>query len=200
MTVHKNTVVALTYCLEVEGRIADQADADRPLEYIQGMHMLLPRFELEIEGLEAGANFDFTLSPEDGYGTYDPNRRMPLPKAAFAINGTIREDLMTPGRTLPLMGSHGEVIQAVIAEVRENDVLMDFNHPMAGKTLHFTGTVLRVREATEKELREGLHGEFLPPEETESCCCHGHGECHCHDEGGHHHHDGDCCCHDAPTR
>ncbi|MBQ3941660.1 MAG: peptidylprolyl isomerase, partial [Bacteroidales bacterium] len=65
---------------------------------------------------------------------------------------------------------------------------MDFNHPMAGKTLHFTGKVESVREATEKELREGLHGEYLPPEEG---CGHCHGECH-KDEDGCCHGEGEC--------
>ena len=79
---------------------------------------------------------------------------------------------------------------------------MDFNHPLAGKTLNFKGEILTVRDATEKELKEGLHGEYLPQEEC-GCGCghhhHGDGECcghHDHKDGeccGHHHGDG--CCH-----
>ena len=192
MKIEKNKVVVLTYELDVEGRVVDRATAERPLDYIQGMHMLIPRFEQEVEGLEPGAAFAFTLPPEEGYGPYDDSKRKPLPKEAFTINGEVREDLMEVGRLLPLVNGYGEVVQAVVTEVRENDVVMDFNHPMAGKTLHFTGTVLSVREATEKELAEGLHGEFLPPEE-EHHCCHGHGKGHCRHGEGHHHEDGHCC-------
>ena len=193
MKIEKHKVVALSYTLEVEGKIADQAGADRPLEYIQGTHMLIPRFEQEVEGLEPGGRFDFVLPPEEGYGTYDASRCKPLPKEAFTINGVLREDLLQPGQMIPLMSSYGEVIQAVVKEVRAQDVIMDFNHPMAGKTLHFTGEVLRVRDASEQELREGLHGEFLPPEEKEHCCCGGKGKGHC----DHHHGEGEegHCCH-----
>ena len=80
MKIEKHKVVALSYTLEVEGKIADQAGADRPLEYIQGTHMLIPRFEQEVEGLEPGGRFDFVLPPEEGYGTYDASRCKPLPK------------------------------------------------------------------------------------------------------------------------
>ncbi|MBR5041973.1 MAG: peptidylprolyl isomerase, partial [Bacteroidales bacterium] len=74
--------------------------------------------------------------------------------------------------------------------VDDKGVMMDFNHPMAGKTLHFTGKVEGVREATEKELKEGLHGEYLPPEDG---CGHCHkGECH-KGEGECHKGEGDCC-------
>ena len=78
---------------------------------------------------------------------------------------------------------------------------MDFNHPMAGKTLHFSGKVESVREASEKELNEGLHGEYLPQED---CHCKGKGKCHgegdgegcCHKEGeGCCHEEGEGCCH-----
>ena len=91
---------------------------------------------------------------------------------------------------------------AQIIEIKDEDVTVDFNHPMAGKTLLFSGRVLSVREATEQELKEGLHGEFLPPEAHH---CHRHGKggcCHhhdhegegCHHEGGCHHEDGEGCC------
>jgi FKBP-type peptidyl-prolyl cis-trans isomerase SlyD len=92
-----------------------------------------------------------------------------------------------------MMNSMGGVIPGVVLEVSADSVKMDLNHQMAGKTLHFTGEIVSVREATEKELTEGLHGEYV-----HSCggCggCHGHdGECEggCHGEGSC---EGDCGC------
>lgn len=190
MKIEKNKVVVVTYDLTVDGALADRATEERPLDYIHGTHMLIPKFEAEIEGLEEGAAFAFTVSPEEGYGPYDEKMRFDVPRSAFTINGEIREDLMQVGRTVPMMGRDGNVLQALIVDVKDNGVTLDFNHPMAGKELHFTGKVLSVRDATEKELTEGLHGEYLPPEEGHHCC-HGKGHCHHHGEG--HHGDGDCC-------
>ena len=175
MKVEKNKVTAVSYQLEVEGKIADRSAPDAPLEYIHGSGMLLPKFEAALEGKEPGDGFDFVLSPEDGYGVYDPSYKIDLPKTAFAIDGQVREDLLTVGRTIPMLNQAGQVVQGTVAAVTETAVTMDFNHPMAGKTLHFTGRVESVRDATDKELDEGLHGEFLPPEEHE--CCHGKGGC-----------------------
>jgi len=190
MKIEKNKVVVLTYDLEVEGTLMDSATEEHPLDYIHGTHMLIPKFEAEVEGLDEGAEFAFTVQPEEGYGPYDEKRRIDLPKSAFTIKDEIREDLMQVGRILPMVGADGSVVNATVVEVKEDGVTMDFNHPMAGKVLDFKGKVLSVRDATEKELAEGLHGEFLPPEEHH--CCHGKGGCHHHD---HDHGDGECCGH-----
>lgn len=192
MKIEKDKVVALTYELEVDGEIVDRTSEDRPLDYIHGSHMLLPKFESEVDGLTEGDSFDFTLTPEEGYGPYDEKKLIELPREAFSVEGIIREDLMEIGRTLPMMGKDGGILYATVKEVTENGVVMDFNDRMAGKTLNFKGTILSVRDATEKELREGLHGEYLPPEEGHHCC-HGKGRCHKH-EGHCHEHDGEGCC------
>lgn len=192
MKIEKNKVVVLSYELEVEGKVVDAATQDNPLDYIQGMHMLIPRFEDELEGMEEGAVFSFTIQPEEGYGSYDEKRRILLPKSAFTIQGEVREDLMEIGRILPMVGADGSIVNATVVEVKEEGVTMDFNHPMAGKVLNFKGKVLSVRDATEKELTEGLHGEFLPLEEGHHCC-HGKGKGHCHHH--HEHEDGECCGH-----
>ena len=181
MKIEKEKVVALSYELEVEGKIADKAGSEAPLEYIHGTGMLLPKFEAAVAGKVAGETFEFTLTPEEGYGTYNPGYLARIPLAAFQIDGKVATELLQPGRTLPMLNSDGQVVQGVIVEVGTEYVTMDFNHPMAGKTLHFTGKVESVRDATEKELKEGLHGEFLPPEEGCGGChkgCHGEGECH----------------------
>jgi len=176
MKIGQNKVVEFCYELEVDGQVVDHTTKERPLDYIHGTGSLLPKLEEHIEGMEPGAVFDVTLSPADGYGEIDPQRIIDLPKAAFEVNGEIREDLLVPGNTIPMMNSMGGVIPGVVLEVTADSVKMDLNHQMAGKTLHFKGEVLSVREATEKELTEGLHGEYV-----HSCGC-----------GGCHGHDGDC--------
>ncbi|MBE6235812.1 MAG: peptidylprolyl isomerase [Bacteroidales bacterium] len=181
MKIGKNKVVEFCYELEVDGQIADRTTKERPLDYIHATGSLLPKLEEAIEGMKAGDRFDVTLSPADGYGEVDPSRIIDLPKAAFEVNGEIREDLLVPGNTIPMMNSMGGVIPGVVLEVTEDNVKMDLNHQMAGKTLHFTGEILTVREATEKELTEGLHGEYV-----HSCGCGGgcHGGSDCGSCGG----------------
>ena len=216
MKVENNKVVAVSYALEVEGKIADQSAPGAPLEYIHGSGMLLPKFEAALEAKEPGDSFDFILSPEDGYGVYDPSYKIDLPMSAFTIDGKVHDELLVVGRTIPMLNQAGQVVQGTVAAVSETAVTMDFNHPMAGKTLHFTGRVESVRSATDKELTEGLHGEYLPPEEHrchkgkggchkeegESCCkdedcgcqdgdCNCESDCDCQSDGK----DGDCCCH-----
>ena len=191
MKIEQNKVVEFCYELEVDGQVVDQTTKERPLDYIHGTGSLLPKLEAHIEGMEPGDRFDVTLAPVDAYGEVDPSRIIDLPKAAFEVNGEVREDLLVPGNTIPMMNSMGGVIPGVVLEVSADSVKMDLNHQMAGKTLHFTGEVLTVREATEKELTEGLHGEYV-----HSCgCggCHGHGEGECGGCGGGHCSEGDDC-------
>ena len=188
MKITQNAVVEFCYELEVDGQVVDKTTKEKPLDYIHGTGSLLPKLEAHIEGMEPGATFDVTLSPADGYGEVDPDRIIDLPKSAFEVNGEVREDLLVVGNTIPMMNSMGGVIPGVVVEVTDNTVKMDLNHQMAGKTLHFTGEVLTVREATEKELTEGLNGEYV---HTCGCGggCHGHeggceGGCGNHGEGG----------------
>ena len=188
MKAEKNKVVAVSYELEVEGQIADKAGAEKPLEYIHGSGMLLPKFEENVEGKEPGESFEFVLTPEEGYGAYSPEYVIDLPMQAFAgPDGRIMTEFLVVGTVIPMLDNQGQVVQGTVKALTEDSVKMDFNHPMAGKTLHFTGKVVSVREATEKELTEGLHGEFLP---QEGCNCEGgcNGGCHkdgdCHKDGG----------------
>ena len=174
MKIADKKVVELIYELVVDGKVADKTTKERPLDFIQGMGYLLPLFEKNIEGKEPGDSFSFTLDPENGYGKWEMEKIIDLPKEAFEVDGKIREDLMVVGSIVPLMNSMGGVIPAKVLEVGEKTVKMDLNHPMAGKVLNFTGEIVSVRDATEKELTEGLHGEFAG---THECSCHCSGDC-----------------------
>ena len=197
MKAEKNKVVSLTYELIVDEVLADKAEETRPLEYIHGTGMLLPKFESEVEGKEPGEEFAFTLTPEEGYGIYDETRLIELPKEAFMIDGKVREDLLVIGKMIPMVNDSGQVVNGRVYLVTDEKVIMDFNHPMAGKTLNFTGKVVEVREATEKELQKGHpcrhhhhDGECCHKGEGDGECCHkgeGDGEC-CHKGEG----DGEC--------
>ena len=192
MKIAEHKVVVLTYELKADGMVADRATREKPLDYIHGTHMLIPRFEASVEGLEAGDTFSFTLLPEEGYGLHDPERVTRLPLDAFRLrDGSLAKDLLIPGTTIPMTDGDGQVVLGTVLELDEETVTMDFNHPMAGKTLDFTGEILSVRDASEKELKVGLHGEFLP-REGHSCCHGGKGHCKHHGEG---HGDGEGCCH-----
>ena len=193
MKVSKDKVVAVSYELHVEGKLADKAESSAPLEYIHGTGMLLPKFEAALEGKEPGDGFSFTLTPEEGYGTFNPAALVRLSLDAFKMDGRVMTEFLVVGRTLPMLNGAGQVVQGTITEIGEDHVVMDFNHPMAGKTLDFSGRIESVRDASSKELSEGLHGEYLPPEEG----CH-KGRCHKHEgEGCHKKEGGECCKHEG---
>lgn len=161
MKIEKNTVVALTYELEVDGQIVDKCTVERPLDFIHGMGYLLPKFEEEVAGLETGDKFEFTLTPEEGYGVVDPQRIIDLPVEAFSDQeGNVRHDLLVEGSNITLVNQFGQPVPAKILKVEAKTVKVDVNHPMAGKTLNFKGEIVNVRPATEKEIKEGLHGEL----------------------------------------
>ena len=169
MTIQDEKVVSLTYTLTVDGEVKDQATEENPLEFIFGLGYLLPKFEEYIKGKHVGDSYAFTLSPAEGYGVYDAQAVVELPKHVFEIDGKIQEQMLFEGNVIPMMNQAGGVIPGKVIEVGEDHVKMDFNHELAGKELHFTGKVVGIRDATEKELTEGLHGERACTHDCSSC-------------------------------
>ena len=159
MKISDNKVVHLVYQLEVDGQIADKCDESRPLEFIFGAGYLLPKFEENIEGKTVGDKFDFRLTAAEGYGERDPRAVIDLPKTIFMQDGKVMEELLFEGNVIPMMSQQGGVMPGTVVKVGDQHVTMDFNHQMAGKDLHFTGEILLVRDATDEELKNGLHGE-----------------------------------------
>lgn len=169
MTIQDEKVVSLTYTLKVDGQVADQATEEAPLEFIFGLGYLLPKFEEYIAGKSVGDDFEFVLSPAEGYGVYDAQAVVELPKQIFEIDGKLQEQLLVVGQVIPMMNQAGGVIPGKVTAVGTDTVTMDFNHEMAGKELHFTGKIVGIRDATEKELTDGLHGERACSGSCEGC-------------------------------
>jgi len=191
MKITNNAVVNAEYELYVDGEngeleLMERATSEQPLNFIYGIGMMLPKFEQNLNGLETGDSFDFTISNEEAYGPYDDEAVIELERAVFEIDGKLDEEMVFEGNVVPLMDSEGNRLQAQVVSVNDTHVTVDLNHPLAGENLHFKGKVIEVREATEEELNALLGGGG-------GCGCGGNcgdgcgDDCGCDDDHNHSH-------------
>ncbi|MFN3589410.1 MAG: peptidylprolyl isomerase, partial [Spirosomataceae bacterium] len=167
MEIAENTVVSLTYELYIDAEednqdemeIVEVVGEDDPMVFIHGMSGLPPVFEEKLRGLTAGDSFHFTIESQDGYGDVDVEAIVNLPKEIFMVDGQIAEDILQIGNFVPFNNEENEPITGRIADIGEEYVIVDFNHPLAGKEMHFDGKIVGVRAATPEELDHGhVHG------------------------------------------
>lgn len=174
MKISTNKYVSLAYDLNVgeedELELMEQATAEKPLDFIFGTNSMLEAFESNIDGLTQGDKFSFTLTPEEAYGEYDEEKVIDLPKNIFEVDGKIDGEMLVEGNTLPMMDSSGNRLMGSIVTIGDDTVTMDFNHPLAGELMHFSGSVLGVREASAEEIAALFSGG--------GCSC---GSCGCGD-------------------
>jgi len=173
MFIEANSVVVLHFAVtDDKGELIDDTRDSSPLEFLMGSGYLVPGLEAELEGLAVGNEFDVTIQPEQGYGIYDPELVQEVPAELFdGVEG------VEPGMAFSADTDAGH--RTVIVTAVEDDIIVvDANHPFAGRTLQFNGEVIGIREATEEELE---HGHI-----------HGAGGCG-HDHGHEHDHEGGCC-------
>jgi FKBP-type peptidyl-prolyl cis-trans isomerase SlyD len=155
MKIDKHTVPSVTYQLEVDGEVVDMAKAEEPLSFIQGIGMMVPGFEENLQGMATGESYQFTLQPEEAYGDYDEEAVVQLPISTFTVDGELKSELLNVGQVVPMQDQNGNPLNGTILEVADESVTMDFNHMLAGKTLNFSGKVLDVRKATQAEIDHG---------------------------------------------
>ncbi|RKH56871.1 FKBP-type peptidyl-prolyl cis-trans isomerase [Corallococcus llansteffanensis] len=155
MKIGKDSVVAIDYKLHLgDGVIVDESEAGDPLVYLHGYEEIVPGLEKALEGKSAGESLKTTVSAADGYGDYDPEGVEEVPRTEFP------EDLeIKAGGILSATDPDGDEVDFLVKEVKKDTVLVDFNHPFAGKTLHFEVNIKEVRAATPEELEHGhAHG------------------------------------------
>lgn len=137
---------------DIELEDIEETKPEKPFQFIFGVGQLLPAFEQQIEGMEAGGKFDFTLSPADAYGEYEDEKVIPLPKKMFCDkDGKFLSQFVMEGGEVPLQNQNGDIIQATVQKITADEVICDVNHPLAGMNLHFVGEIVEVREATEED-------------------------------------------------
>jgi len=156
MKISKDKFVSVTYDLNVgendDRELMESATKESPLQFIFETGTMLPAFEENIKNLEAGSKFMFSLTPEQAYGEFVEERVVELPKSVFMDNGKFDDEFIVEGVTLPMMNQDGDRMNGSVLEVKEDVVVMDFNHPLAGEILHFEGEILDVHEPTQEEL------------------------------------------------
>ena len=161
MKIGKNKMVSLTYDLhydDSEGEMIEQATSEKPLSFVFGSGLMLPKFESYLEGLEAGKPFEISLQDVDAYGELDENAIVDLPKHIFFIDGEFDGEMIAEGNAVPMMSTSGQKMNGLVLEITDDTVKMDFNHPLAGESLFFKGDILEVREATDEEIAATLGG------------------------------------------
>lgn len=153
-TVTDNVIVALDYTLTVEGSVVDTSEGDEPIRFIQGQGQIIPGLEQALYGMELGESKNVVVPPKDGYGEEDPSAYTDIPRGEFPS-----EIPLEPGVELELKDKSGDILEASIDSISEDNVRLNFNHPLAGKILNFSVKVVELRYATQDELDHGhVHG------------------------------------------
>lgn len=138
-TIENGSSVQIEYTLKDDaGTVLDSNKGRNPLAYTQGEHRIIPGLEKALNGMKAGDEKQVTVKPEDGYGEADPQAVTEVPKES------IPSTALVVGTKLVARNQTGEARMVVVKEVREQTVVLDLNHPLAGKTLHFDVKILGV--------------------------------------------------------
>lgn len=191
MRIDNNTVAQVAYKIHAnsqEGELIEFADESNPRSMIFGYEKVIPGFETNMIGKEAGDQLDFQLNPEEAFGEYKSEMVVNVPKQAFMVEGQLREELLYIGNEISMMDNNGTPVRGRVIQVNEGDITMDFNHILAGKELFITGKVMAVRPITQDDIQ---------PQSGGGCCG---GGCGCgptdekpEHEHAHSHAEGDDC-------
>ncbi len=147
--VEKNKVVSVEYTLRLDsGEVIDENPGD-PIVYLHGAGQLIPGLEKGMEGMSIGEEKDIVVPPTEAYGEFDENAIQEIPRSAFGDNP------IEVGMKFYADFGDGNSVPFYIKEVGEESVVVDFNHPLAGQTLHFHVKIVGIRDATAEEIDHG---------------------------------------------
>ncbi len=165
----KQQVMAIEYSLK-DANTKEDLDTNvggTPLEFISGTQQIIPGLEEKLVQMKVADKSDIKVEPKDAYGEVNEEAIQTLPKEQFA--GVE----LAEGMSLYGTGENGETVQVLVKSFDDENVTIDYNHPMAGKTLMFTVEILSIRDATDEEIQTGTVGGLAA---MEDCGC---GDGHC---------------------
>jgi len=151
-----NNVVTMDYELRIDGEVVDTSEDGDPIVFLQGAGQIIPGLEKAIYGLTAGDKKSVTVAPEDGYGEIDPDSIVEVPKDEFPEDFPLELGVeITVNTEDEDDESLEEEMEATIVAINEDTITLDFNQPLASKSLNFDVNILEVREATPEEIEHG---------------------------------------------
>ena len=160
--------VEITYNLYTldgdKATLVHQVDVEDPERLVFGVTQgMIEPLEKALDGLTVGDEFSVKVTSDESFGARDPEKVVALDKEIFLIDGKFDNDRIFVGAAVPMMTAEGFRLTGIVTEITDDKVTMDFNHPLAGRTLRFDGKVLTVRDATEEEHHpvqgcQGCHG------------------------------------------
>ena len=140
VVVAEGKTVSFDYTLTVERKVVDSSQGKKPLEYVQGKGQIIPGLEKQLAGLKVGDEKTVDVKPEEGYGMYDASGVKEVEK------NLIPSDIpLTVGTLLEMQDPSGHVFPAKVTEIKDKTVMLDFNHPWAGKELSFQIKIVDVK-------------------------------------------------------
>lgn len=150
MNIGLNSVVSFHYHLTNDaGEVIDSSRGQEPLTYLHGTGGIIPGLERALEGKKVGDKMQVTVQPEDGYGPVHNELIQEVPRNAF-------EDMdVRPGMHFQASGPNGQTLRVTVDSVTGDKVIVNGNHPLAGKVLHFDVSIEAVRAATAEEISHG---------------------------------------------
>ena len=140
-----------------ERNFEEEATAQEPFVFISGFGTTIPGFEKEIEKLDKGSTFDFTIPCAEAYGEYVNERVITLDKNIFTVDGVFDANMIYVGAIIPLQNEEGMRFMGKVLEVTDANVKVDLNHPLAGCDLNFVGSVTECREASNEEITQMIN-------------------------------------------
>ncbi len=151
LSVVDDLVVSLDYTLHLDdGQVVETTTDHGTLEFLQGSGTLIPSLEEALYGMTVGDEKEVEITPTNGYGEEDPDAFEMVSRELFPPDVEL-----TKGMGLHLRDEEGEVLAAYVADIRPEEILLDFNHPLAGQTLYFQVKISALRSATSEELAYG---------------------------------------------
>jgi FKBP-type peptidyl-prolyl cis-trans isomerase SlyD len=148
--VDDGVVVSMEYKLTVDGEVLDSSDDAGPLQFLAGYGNIIPGLENEMIGMKVGDSKEVTVQPADGYGEFDEEAFMEVPRTEFPADMKLEA-----GAELHITDENGEHQAAYVMSFDDKTVKLDFNHPLAGAVLNFYVKVVALRKPTDEELDHG---------------------------------------------